>query len=243
MRDLSCLAVDDAIIAYTANGLEEQERCAVAEHLAECRKHDAELQAVRADLSRIALAVPPRRPPEYLRTRLLEAFDREDTAGEVTLAAQADATPVQAQPAAILSRRRAFWATSPAFGYALAAALMVLAVGLAAWGLSRGGGESEVLVRRMSEGPASMEVTYLPSQQLAVLDVNLPDLPPGRIYQAWKIQNGAPASIGLISQTTGKVALQLDLTGADAIALTIEPAGGSTSPTTAPLLSGNLNES
>ena len=238
MKDPSCLTVNDAIIAYAANGLEEQERCAVAEHLAECRNHDDELQVVRSDLSKLAITVAPITPPENLRARLLEAFDRE-----ASLSALADAEPVQPQPAVFPSKLRAVWAESPSFGYALAAALLALAVGLAAWGLSRGGDEGEVLVRNMSEGAASMEIIYVPSQQLAVFDLNLPELPIGRTYQAWKIQDGEPASIGLISQTTGKVALQLDLTGADGIALTIEPAGGSTSPTSNPLLSGNLSES
>ncbi|HEX5370906.1 MAG TPA: hypothetical protein VFY10_15980 [Dehalococcoidia bacterium] len=42
---------------------------------------------------------------------------------------------------------RRFW-SAPAFGYALAAVLAIVAIGLGEWGLSRGGNDAGVLVQR-----------------------------------------------------------------------------------------------
>ena len=243
MNDLTCTSVDEMILAYEAHALEDDERSAVAQHLAECRKHDEELQAVRADLNLLVSAsVEPSVPPARLRSSLLDAFERERrvNAPAATPGPEREAGPEPRRLAASPPARM----LPSAFGYALAAALLAIAVGLAAWGVSRtGNGETEVLVRSMSEGNASMQVTYVPSQQLAVLDLNLPEPPPGRTYQAWRIRDGVPTSIGVINQPTGKIALQFELKAADALALTVEPQGGSVTPTTQPVLSGSLQGS
>jgi anti-sigma-K factor RskA len=67
----------------------------------------------------------------------------------------------------------------------------------------------------------------------------LPALPRGRVYQAWTLARGANAVAPSITFTpnadgTTLVPLPEDATGLTAIALSVEPAGGSRAPTTKP---------
>ena len=88
-----------------------------------------------------------------------------------------------------------------------------------------------------------MQVTYVPDQKVAVMEVDLPPLPTGRVYQAWRIDGGSPVSLGLVETNTGSVAMVGDLEGASAVALSVEPAGGSPAPTTNPILIATLERS
>ncbi len=79
-----------------------------------------------------------------------------------------------------------------------------------------------------------------------VFVAKLPPLPPGRVYQLWRIQgNNAPASAGLFTVNQQGFG-QADLAAAaplagETIAVTNEPAGGSPGPTTQPLISSTVN--
>jgi anti-sigma-K factor RskA len=241
MNGLNCREIDDLLAPYAADALEDVDRIEVSSHLAECRNHDSELSAFRADFARLGRTVPPVEPPAELRARLLDAFDRE--AGPT--AAPAPAAPPAPVPlpeqAQRRERRRSLFAM-PSFAYALAASFLLLAVGLGAWGASRDGGD-DVIVRTATDAQQrSMQVTYVPSRNVAILNTTLPALPNDRTYQAWSIVNEQPLSIGLL-RPTGPNAFDIDLSGAEAIALTVEPAGGSAAPTTEPFLLTNLQES
>ena len=230
MNEYTCRDVDEQLAAYAANGLEEAEICAVANHLAECRRHDVELTAMRADFERLAASVQPVEPPSRLRDSLLTAFD------------EAVAAPQPAPIRAASTRPKSIFSTS-GFAYAIAAAMLALAVGVGAWGLSRDDGSEDVIVAQSSSGDASMQVTYVPDQKVAVMEVDLPPLPAGRVYQAWRIDGGTPVSLGLVETNTGSVAMVGDLEGASAVALSVEPAGGSPAPTTNPILIATLDRS
>jgi anti-sigma-K factor RskA len=116
---------------------------------------------------------------------------------------------------------------------------LLIAVGLGAWGASRDGGDDLIVRTATDAQQRSMQVTYVPSRNVAILSTTLPALPNDRTYQAWSIVNGQPRSIGLL-RATGPNAFEADLSGAEAIALTVEPAGGSTAPTTDPFLVTSL---
>ncbi len=64
----------------------------------------------------------------------------------------------------------------------------------------------------------------------------LPDPGPGKTYQMWFVPpQGAPVSAGLLSGTA-PVLLEGGGQDAAAVALSVEPAGGSPQPTTTPVL-------
>jgi anti-sigma-K factor RskA len=233
MNEQTCRDVDEALAAYAADGLEAEEQCDVASHLAECRNHDEELKALRQDFAGLAAGAEPVEPPPSLRASLLEAFDREAGAGAPHEAERATLKP--ATPGTRLT-------TAAWFGYALAAALLVLAVGLGAWGASRDGSGEDVQVLTTQDATGSLRLTYLPQQGLGVIDVELPAVAEGQAYQAWGIDaEGNAESLGVLPAASGRVALDGDLRGATAVALSVEPAGGSVAPTSDPILVTALN--
>ncbi|MGW6204026.1 anti-sigma factor [Streptomyces sp. NPDC055089] len=88
----------------------------------------------------------------------------------------------------------------------------------------RGGGTATVAVSR-SEDAATLAVS------------GLPPLPAGKVYEAWFIEDGHPVPAGLLSRDPGRRLTLLDgpVDDATAVALSVEPAGGSEQPTTVPL--------
>ena len=230
MNQLACREVDEALAAYAADGLEPGEHVDVASHLAECRNHDAELAELRQTFAGLASAAAP---PPSLRASLLEAFNREAGAG----------VPRAPEPAILMpASPRTRLAPAAWLGYALAAALLVLAAGLGAWGASRGDGGEEIQVITTEDAGGSLRLTYLPQQGLGVIDVELPAVAEGQAYQAWRLDDsGKPVSLGILPAGRGRIALDGDLRGATALALSVEPAGGSVAPTSDPILVTALN--
>jgi anti-sigma-K factor RskA len=72
---------------------------------------------------------------------------------------------------------------------------------------------------------------------------NLPPLPPGRVYQVWVVAGQTPISAGLVSLdasggTMAYFATPPDIAPPTAVAVTLEPAGGSPGPTSEMYLVG-----
>jgi anti-sigma-K factor RskA len=233
MNDLTCAEIADLLPAYVLDAMDGDERCALMEHLAECRLHDADLQAEREAAIMLSEVIPPVAPPSTLRSSLLDAFDKEVAGGiasepETTLAP----APTPIRPREV---RKPFWQSlgTPGFAYGLAAALAVIAIALGAWGVTRNGdsGEGGVRLATARENNQRLDVTYLPDRDLAVVNFDMPALPSGRTYQAWHITDGKPVSLGVLAQTSGTVTFAANLDKASAVAISIEPAGGSAQPT------------
>jgi anti-sigma-K factor RskA len=217
---LTCEEVDEILAAFAIDALPPDEREAVIEHLADCRRHDAELADHRAVLIGLAGAAQETPPPPGLRTRLLADFDDE----------------VQGR-APIVKPTRIDWWRRPQFAYGLAAALLIAVIGLGAWNLSLRSGNRNVMVRNVSSASGSLSVVYMADHKLAIVEPSLPRLPEGRAYQAWLLPGGggAPVSLGMLAKD-GPTAFSTDLGGAAAIAVSVEPAGGSPQPTTTPVV-------
>ena len=82
---------------------------------------------------------------------------------------------------------------------------------------------------------AKARVLFNPNTRKVYLDVqSLPELPAGKQYQLWALDNGQPVDAGmLVSATAAGANFQQmkDVASAQAFAMTIEPEGGSASPT------------
>lgn len=89
-------------------------------------------------------------------------------------------------------------------------------------GQATGGGTVTALVSRNRD-----EVLFLPR--------DLPAIPAERTYQLWMIGEGSVRSAGLLANS-GDAVLANGVPAGGKIGLTVEPAGGSTSPTTTPIL-------
>ena len=71
---------------------------------------------------------------------------------------------------------------------------------------------------------------------------NMPPVPEDRSMQIWVIKNDVPKPSGLFNPKGELVvaAITHPLRGADAIAVTVEPHGGSRKPTSQPMLTAKL---
>jgi hypothetical protein len=71
------------------------------------------------------------------------------------------------------------------------------------------------------------------TRKLLLADANLPDLTPDQQYQLWALYDGKPVDAGVFDykDKTVSVGFQKDISDAQAFAVTVEPKGGSKSPT------------
>ena len=133
--------------------------------------------------------------------------------------------------------------------YVLAAALAIAVAVLAGWNVylqtSGDGGQDVTFVRTLTDGGAAAgRILYVEEEHVAVITVEeLEPLPADQTYQVWAISGGAATAIGLFNTSeSGKAsaAFQFDLSEAEIVAITVEPAGGSPQPTTASVLEADL---
>lgn len=242
-----CSDAAEALPAYALNALPEEERLALIEHLAECREHDEELAAYRGVASRLPLvaAASPAKPPESLRSSLLDAFDREVSgapaaAAEPVVAAVSEPEPSPVEPAAPITalpaprRSAGIFAIfqQPALAYGIAAALLIAVLGLTAWNLTLQDDGTSMLQASATAPGMSLNVEYYADQKVAVLNIDMPPPPAGQVYQAWMIADGKPVSMGVIEGNKGRMAFAADMAGATGVAVSQEPIGGSTTPST-----------
>ena len=92
-----------------------------------------------------------------------------------------------------------------------------------------------------TKGSLTAQVAYSKQLGKAAIDVTgLPPAPEGKTYQLWYVGPDQVArSAGLLtpdSEGNGSMLLQGDANAAAAVGMTVEPAGGSTQPTTDPLV-------
>jgi anti-sigma factor RsiW len=255
---------------YVLDALEPAERALVEAHLATCTKAHDEFQEVGGVAPALATLAEPVAAPEALKSKVMAdyragagapvrqpaAFSRKSV---IRAPAPVVETPI---PAAIVTPSRSPW-----LGWAAAAAAVLILVVTAGWAVmaqQHADAESQraqVLAQAINimSSPRSESTVMHGALQadgargFAALDdngagylvlVDVPAAPAGQVYQAWYITSNQPTSAGLLSiDSGGFVAFALGHTGQlDQIALTVEPAGGSAQPTSAPILSGEFNK-
>jgi anti-sigma-K factor RskA len=120
-----------------------------------------------------------------------------------------------------------------------------LVVALALGGLmlavrSTGDRQQSFVSHEVLFGDPGGRVYFYPKRQAAILKAwSLLNLEPARAYQVWAVEDGKPRSLAL-SQSSGILELDLflhaDLSRAESVIVTAEPARGSTIPSGSPLL-------
>jgi anti-sigma-K factor RskA len=231
---------EDLKEAYALGALTEDERLWFEGYLAE----HPELQAEVADLASVAnlLALAPQQhePSPELRRNLLSSIQG------ATGAAPTERSPLAARLLGLFGPG----------GLAAAAAIVIVAVGgLFAWNAAlRGENEDlqgELQNRRTHELQGSGaardvrgEVIEVGAEGRAVLVAeNLPSAPEDQVYEAWLMRGEDAEPAGLFEpREEGTTAMPLEgsLEGVDAVAVTLEPSGGSSSPTSDPLITANI---
>jgi anti-sigma-K factor RskA len=225
---MRCDEIDGLLASFALDALEPDERLEVLEHLSECRSHDEELASYRLVAARLPVVIEEVAPPPALRASILRAFD----------VAQSQPLAEAAPPPRESFLARLFGRTGLAYG--VAAVLIAAVLGLAAWNLSLQGDDSgSVVARTVEQDSMRLHFVYLPDEKVVVLNLDMPPPAAGRDYQLWQITDAGPRSLGIV-EYQGSQAIQADLGGASALAVSVEPAGGSAQPTTTPVIVAEL---
>lgn len=216
----------DDLAAYALGALEPRETAEFEGHLVDCERCRAELVRLAPAVEGLSTAVPRLEPPPGLRKRIMDVVE-----------ADADATVASAPQR---SRRRT-WAWRPAPVAAFAAAIVIAFI--AGFALRGGdGATTTVQARALTAQPAS--ATLVQRDGAWRLDVDrLPQPPADHVYEVW-VQRGAdvqPSSLFVLSRDgRAQVALPQSLADGDRVMVTVEPAGGSAAPSSAPLLQADV---
>jgi len=223
---------------YVVDALDDDERARFEEHLAACEACAAEVAEFQATTSRLA-ALTAEEPPPALRASVLERIG----------------TTRQASPLAPVGARRhrpsVRW-VAPVLLAAAVIAVAVLTVNLRSTHrtLDHQQNLTAVLtapdartVPLAGSAPGHLRLVYSPSlRQSAVVADGVADVPPDQAYAMWFIGGDGPALAGLFRTSGGHAATVMDGTprGYQTLGITVEPASGSSTPTTPVIFSGNV---
>jgi len=104
--------------------------------------------------------------------------------------------------------------------------------------------DARLTVRRTSAGGLATVVASQSRHALIISTAGLPALSGGKVYELWFLAGQTARRAGLLPPATaGRTAplLASGLQPGDAVALTVEPAGGTSQPTTTPIVSVPLS--
>ena len=237
---------EDLIDAYALDALSEGERAEVEAYLAANPEAQAEVDELQSVASLLALAPEERQPPPELRDRLMRAVEAEAGPVQATLRggrSQASGDGVLGRIGGLFSARNVSWG--------LAAALLV---GLLSWNTllrselqdvqdvgARGVQTTQLSGSEMPEG-SSAEVVAFPDREAVLVAEGMPELEAGQTLQIWVIDEDGPKPAGLFQPGDDMVTVPVtrSLEGAEVIAITVEPAGGSEQPTSDPLMTAEV---
>ena len=232
--------------AYVLDALDEGQRIAFTDHLADCSECRAEFVGLRegaALLSQVT-ALPP--PPE-LRARILARITQVRPLPPVVTPAHPPATSLAAPPeAAARSPRRLRWVSL----VVAAAVVLIIGAGMAPGGRPDDASDTVGAVAQVLHAPdrkhstvesdAGWAVTVWHSDsvhQAVIVTTNMPAPPAGMVYQVWLDQPSSGFdSAGLMPVVPDQsLLLHGDAASANGTRVTLEPEGGSMQPTSDPV--------
>lgn len=230
--------------AYALGSLDKDERLMVAEHVATCSVCAAKLLAYQALAGQLALAAPDASPSPDLKRRLM---------------ARLPASPAKrlSQPSQPWWRQWFNLARRPALAWGIASFFLILilmASNLLLWqrvnqleAAGRSGGMWAIPLTStgLVPGVAGFVIIGADGQNGAFVVDALPPLDADRQYQLWLIQNGQRSSGAVFSVDEhgyggGRIRASRNLFEYSGCDVSIEPKGGSSSPTGEKVLVGNL---
>jgi anti-sigma-K factor RskA len=244
---------EDLKDAYVLGALPEEERLEFEQYLTAHPDLQVEIEELSTIAGLLAFSVREQEPPPELRRRIMD-----------TVEAEAVHTAEVVDPRA--SRRSwlaGLWEAVGPRDLALAAAAM-LVIGLFSWSMLLQGEVQDLQGRVQSlqsqpqdqsqafqmialEGVgtkqgARAELVTLEGDRAVLVAENMPPVPEDKTYQIWVIKGDTPQPSGLFEPKGDAIAavVETPVEGADAVAVTVEPEGGSPKPTTEPMLVGKV---
>jgi anti-sigma-K factor RskA len=227
--------------AYALDAVDGRERDRFERHLGRCQPCSQEVLGLRETATRLAVA-EARVPPPGLHERVMAA----------------SATTRQLPPVTDLSppgRPVRRWIPRLAAGLAAAAVAVAIVLGVALAGrqhqldaaqarqraiaavLNSPG--ARIATRQTSLGGSVTVVVSRSLGKVAYTTAGLPPLPRSKVYQLWLLGPPRTRSAGLLPPpVAGRTVplLAAGLASGDSFGVTVEPAGGTAQPTTAPIV-------
>jgi len=228
----------DALSALALGALDPAERDVVQAHVRECAECQAELAVLSRVVDGIGLEAKPVTPPAALRAKVMARVTAQPKQAPSTFTPRAASKPTSARIPLMLP-------------LALAASL-ILAMAALFYAFTLRGEISDlrkivgviqspdllsvVVKGQDTAANASGRALWSRSSGLVFSAQRLPPLPAGRVYQLWTITGKTATSAGLMTPDTNGTAfvtmpVSPDAPRPDAFGVTIEPAGGSATPT------------
>ncbi len=241
MSEMNHERFEDLKDAYVLDALPEEERRSFEEYLAAHPERQAEIDELGAVAGLLAFSPHEQEPPPELRRRVMEVVETE-------------AAPRSARRRSVLARFGEYLgARSLALG---AAALLV--IGLLSWNVLlhdqvndlQGRVKNAQTQRQVQQGRTielqgswadqgvHAELTSIDKNQVILVVKDMPSVPDDRTCQVWVIHGDKPEPSGLFRPQGNMTATPIthSINKADAVAVTVEPAGGSKKPTSNPVL-------
>jgi anti-sigma-K factor RskA len=243
--------------SYAVHALEHREREAFERHLQSCDSCETEVRAFRETAARLAMA-KSLEPPARMEQRVLAATYRTRQlpplpAGEPRVGWRPAASRWWARIPQLASGRH--WPRMPRLISAVAAVAVVAALVLgtaqvvtqhrldetrastAAVARILGAPDARIETMATTEGGTATIVVSGQQRAAVVSTRGMTVLPAGRVYQLWVIDASGARSAGLLQAAgrNGPVLASGVLPG-DSIGITVEPSGGTSRPTTTPIV-------
>ncbi|MEX2562965.1 MAG: anti-sigma factor [Nitriliruptoraceae bacterium] len=230
--------------AYVANALSDDERRFFERHLGGCSTCAAEVASLLTVTTRLA-ASSEIEPPAGMKSAVMVQIDETPQARRNRLSGRPRRT--HARPVGVIER------TLLPVAAVLALIAVVSTVMVA--NLSTRVDELEVATQRMTdvmnaedgqfiqmEGPGGSRVRVVMSPQLGTVVFMVAGMEPApheHTYEVWLLGESQPLPVGLFDVDAAGRATHLvveDMSGVEAIGVTIEPAGGSPVPSSDPIM-------
>jgi hypothetical protein len=235
--------------SYALDALDDQEREEFERHLQHCPSCDAEVRGLRETAARIAMAsavAPPTRMEQWVlaasyRTRQLPP--QSGPGGGRPDRDQARVARLFAGRAGRVPRRVAAFAAAASVAAAVALGVTQVATqhqlqsartNSAAITRVVTAPDARIETRGTSAGGNVTVVTSAALREAVVTTTGMVSPPAGRIYQVWVMSPSGARSAGLLARAGTLLASAVR--SGDRIGITVEPAGGTSRPTTTPVV-------
>ncbi|MDQ3752434.1 MAG: anti-sigma factor, partial [Actinomycetota bacterium] len=220
------------VAAYVLGAIPPDELTEVAGHIASCDRCTEDANAQSAVVGELALTVDPVLLPAGFADEVVAlAQGREPTPAQ---------TPEPAGAQVLPFRRRVL------SGVLAAAAVIIGVLGAGFLDVRSDLKRSRQVISALTadrgldlSGAGGAEGQMVPSEDGALfVAAGLPEPPVGRTYQLWALQDAKPRSLGTFGVEEGQAVVRIEdpVEGADAMAVTVEPEGGSEQPSTDPVM-------
>jgi anti-sigma-K factor RskA len=244
----------ELLAALSLDAVDADERAAIEAHVIECPRCRSELDALLEVAGALGNSVEP--IPEGLWTSISSRiYDSDDDEHPMPVLA----TNVIALDADVTRRRRRFTKSfATTLGTVAAAVIAVLAISLAvesnhvaslqhqltsnsyAANAALSAPGHTVINLTSSNRQDLAKFVLLPDGRGYLVSSQLPTLASGSTYQLWGLFNGKPISIGLMGNKPSSVAFTVSGYKPTVLGITVEPLGGSPTPTSAMVASGTV---